>query len=258
MRSGFFVFLLSLLGNGAVVAQGNNLDESILFRPVVAENRFEQITPSDIQPKNLYLRWDNRDQKYVWVTGDNRHKILSKSKIQGGRLGMSGQEAKNWYEYTELDAMPWKKNTERSRPEMWRWDPDRVVAGSFTTGIYRSEQAPTSWDTWGGDLDPDVPPVKPPPVDPPPAIDLGCTITASPLTVAVGQSTVLTMNTRGHVISASLDGAAVDYPVVLRTKLLDAATVGTAVPAKLTIRGQVKAPNQGSADCSVEISITAP
>lgn len=263
MRSWGIIFIISLLlsplgqRESSGFADVRNLSETILFRWVVDENRFEEITPSDIQPKSLYLRWDNRGQKYVWVSGDNRHLILSKTKVQGGRLGMTGRPALNWFEYNESEKLPWKKNTVRARPEIWRWDPTRVVAGSFESGIYRSEQAPEGWETFGGDLDPEVPPVKPPPVKPPPVGNLGCQLEASPANAIVGQTVLLSMKTWGPVISAMLDGAGVDFPVVMRSKVLEAALFSAPLPAKLTIRGQVKAPNQAVSECSVVISVAA-
>ena len=260
---------LAILGIGTANGfQSQTADESVLFHWVVRENRFEIITPGDIQPKNLYMRWDNGLQTHVWVSGDNRDLILSSTKVQGGRLGFTGQEARNWYLFTEGTKPGWKKNTERTRPEMWRWDPKRVVGGSFTTGIYRSERTGDGWETWGGDLDPvvvepppikpppvDPPPIKPPPIDPPPpSNELTCQVSASPSTAKVGETILLSMKTTGPVISATLDGAAVDFPSVMRAKSIEV-PVNTPLPAKVKISGQVKAPNMGRAECSVEITV---
>ncbi len=255
------VWLVMFLVAGAIVpsslrADGgrSNLDETVLFRWLVTEDRFAQLSPSEIQPKNLYVRWDNGEQHYVWVTGDNRHMILSKTRVQGGRLGYTGQNAKNWFTYNELDLPSWKKTTERSRPQMWRWDPARVVGGSFTTGTYVSERAATGWENWGGELDLIAPPVVDPPVTPPAANELGCTIEGA-ATATVGSSVILTMKTTGPVKSAMLNGAAVDFPVVLRAWTAERAA-GTLTPDVVTIVGSVRGDRGTSAECKLVIKIT--
>lgn len=260
MRSSFLSTLAVGLGAMAAMAQAQIADESVLFRWNFDEKRFERVTPGDIEPKNFYLRWDNRQQTHVWVTGDNRHMILNTSKVQGGRLGFTGKEARNWYVYSDTREPRWKKNTERVRPEVWRWDPARVVGGSWSTGSYRSERAGDEWETWGAELDPILPPVKPPPVDPPPVKpppnpnDLTCEVSASPSTAKVGETVLLTMKTTGPVTAATLDGAAVDFPSVMRAKTVEA-PANARLPAKVKIVGEVKAPNQGRAECSVDILV---
>ncbi len=238
-----------------------NLDETVLFRWLSKEDRFTQVAPHEVQPKNLYLRWDNREQRYVWVTGDNRHMILSKSKVQGGRIGHAGQNARNWFVYNELDYPPWKKNTERTRPEVWRWDPTRVVGGSWTTGTYVSERAAVGWESWGGELDPisvPLPPIVEPPVKPPvtpPTNELSCTI-QGPTSAMLGSSVVLTMTTTGPVKSAMLNGAAVDFPLVMRMWTVEKDLVSTSTPDKITIVGSVRGERNLSADCRLEVRIT--
>ncbi len=263
-----FVFFPMCFAHLAV-AGINNLSESSLFRWVPAEGRYELVAVSEIQPKNLYLRWENRQQKYIWVTGDDRHEILTNSKVQGGRLGLEGSAARNWFVPSNGSVQnPWKKSTERRRPQVWRFDPARVVGTDLSTGTYVSETASDNWESWGGDLDPIViepPPIKPPAPIPDPGVpppepneeEISCTLTVSPNSPRVGERILITMTTAGPVTAATLDGAAVDFPMVVRMKIGDRPVGAPKDSGSFVLAGSVKG-LRSSAQCEIQITFALP
>ncbi len=97
---------------------------------------------------------------------------------------------------------------------------------------------------------PTVPPTSSPVVvgenDP----DISCEIEISPATAFVGESVILSMHTSGNVTSAQLDGAAVDFPTVLRSKVVDEK------PGKHTIYGIVTS-RRGVANCKQTLIVRA-
>ena len=61
---------------------------------------------------------------------------------------------------------------------------------------------------------------------------IDCRLEVSPAKVQVGETVIMTMTTTGDVTQANLDGAAVDFPRVLRSRL-------AAEPGRIVIRGVV-------------------
>lgn len=221
----------------------------------------------------LYGRWDNELYDFVWVTKDNRDRIVGGTKVEGWRLGYTGKNYLNWFRYCPTCEYKWKKSTDHVRPAVYRYSAKLAAAGSTSNGIYRSEQANETWATFGGEVDPlpkprpeEPPPVKPhlpiepPPLSPPPVAvppplplppkgDLGCSIQASPGVAKVNEAILVTMTTWGPAVSAELDGAAVDFPKVIRT--LNFEKAGT-----FTIQGQVFGRPPLAAQCAATIKVT--
>ncbi len=83
---------------------------------------------------------------------------------------------------------------------------------------------------------PDPTPITPPVPEPTPTIEkdgsVTCEIEVNPPTAYVGEVVILSMVTSGPVTSAMLDGAAVDFPKVLRSKTAEA-------PGRFLVQGTV-------------------
>lgn len=221
--------------------------------------------PESLGLLTLYGRWDNELEDWVWVTKDNRDRIVDGSKVEGWRLGYTGKNYLNWFKYCHTCKVRWSKCTDRVRPAIYRYSAKLAAAGSASDGIYRSYVAHEDWASFGGEVDPlppppseappatQPPPVKPPPVEPPPtkppgAGELTCQLEASPLTVKVNEAILVTMTTTGPVVSAHLDGIAVDFPRVVRG--ISYETSGT-----YTIKGSVLGRPPLVGECAVTVKV---
>lgn len=150
--------------------------------------KFAPVFGQHIRAERLHVVWTVARKNYGWVTGDDRRRILSGSKVQGKLMGFSGQSAKNWFKLQDPPLeTKWQQTRDRETPKIWRDVPGRGRQVTWT--------APPEWTSWGGEIDPDPVAEKP-----------RCTITATPSDATEDENVRFNVETQGRVTEATLFG----------------------------------------------------
>jgi hypothetical protein len=161
----------------------------------------------EIEFSLFYLRYDSFTRSYVWVTERKWDEVIEGSKVKGWRLRFRGDLGQDWF--TLKAGGRWTRVSDSVRPCIFR---------RTQTGVdYTASCEPDDWQK------PPPPPVKPPkPVDPPPPPKPAaptCTLSASPTTLRLGDTILLSLDIKGEATEAKLDGEPVDLKLLKRIRI---------------------------------------